>query len=90
MKSFDEVESPNTKPVKAKPVNLDDLVYKYEEEKVWEELVISRIVPFLVAKYPEMLDASPVLRRPEDLAQVYKNIPLQTQTPRGVKSAPMG
>ena len=78
MKSFGEVESPNTQPVKPKPVNLDDLVYKYEEEKIWEELVISRIVPFLVAKYPEMLDASPVLRRPEDLAQVYKNIPLQT------------
>ena len=78
LKAFNEVESPNTEPVKPKPVNLDHLAYKYEEEKIREEVVISRIVPFLVAKYPEMLDASPVLRRPEDLAQVYKNIPLQT------------
>ncbi len=78
LKAFSAVASPNTEQVKPKPGNLDDLVYKYEEEKIREEPVISRIVPFLVAKYPEMLDASPVLRRPEDLAQVYKNIPLQT------------
>lgn len=77
MKSFNEVSSPNTKPIKAKPANLDDFKYVYKEETIIEKPIISRIVPFLVAKYPEMLDASPVLRRPEDIAQVYKNIPLQ-------------
>lgn len=76
MKCFDDVESPNTRRP-GKPGNTDYKPYEVKKEVIREELVRSRIVPFLYAKYPFMFDQPAVLRHPSEIAKVYKNISLQ-------------
>lgn len=74
MKSFDEVKNPKVKQVRPAPANLDDFKYKYNEEVKRKEIVICRIVPALVARYPDLLDMVPRLRRNEEIGLVYKKV----------------
>lgn len=74
MKDFTAINNPKTK----RPYAAGNTDYHKDrvEHKEKEEVVICRIVPFIVAEYPEFLDSPCVLRKDWEIAQVYKNISL--------------